>query len=117
MHHYPLFAPLAHSRLLSFVGSRSYGLYLLHWIVLQAVILPFVPDMHRGGTWGLMLRLAALLPVSIVLSHLSYRYIEKPGQAMGRRQMAHWDRRHSSRWAQKSYEDHASASQGGGRRR
>lgn len=109
-HNLPLFAPLAHSRLLSFVGARSYGLYLLHWIVLQALILPLVPDMHRGGTWGLALRVAALLPVSIWLSHLSYRYIEKPGQALGRHLMEHWDRRRQLDLTEKSSAAKPSAS-------
>ena len=79
------------SRLLAYVGIRSYSLYLWHWLILQAVLLRFVPDMHMTGTEGLLVRVAVLLPLSLGVSVVSYRFIEQPGIRYGRR----WIARHA----------------------
>lgn len=83
---------LARNRVLAYIGTRSYSLYLWHWLVLQAILLPYVPDMHLPGTEGMLLRVAALLPLSMGLSIVSYRYIERPGISYGKR----WVARHGA---------------------
>lgn len=90
-HHLPMLAPISRSRLLAYLGKRSYSLYLFHWIILQAVVLRWLPHMHQAGPEGLWLRLAALLPLSVLFSELGYRFIEKPGMAYGKRWIEkHW---------------------------
>ncbi len=89
-HNVPAFRLIAQSRVFAYVGTRSYSLYLLHWILLQAILVRYVPGMHQPGTWGLVLRLAVLLPLSLGLSIVSYHYIEKPGMTYGKQ----WIHRH-----------------------
>ena len=59
-------------RPLRWVGERSYGIYLWHWPVFM-VTRPGL-DVPLGGTKLLILRLA----VTVLLAHLSYRYVEQP---------------------------------------
>jgi peptidoglycan/LPS O-acetylase OafA/YrhL len=69
---------------LTWLGQISYSLYLLHAIVL-GLLLRLVPDLPshdpliRAGA-GL-----AYLAVALTLAWLSYRFLELPGQALGRR--------------------------------
>jgi peptidoglycan/LPS O-acetylase OafA/YrhL len=58
--------------LLRWVGVRSYGIYLWHWPVFM-VTRPEL-DVPLNGLPLLALRLAA----TVLLAHLSYRYVEKP---------------------------------------
>lgn len=60
------------------VGDRSYSLYLWHWPLLV------VPAAVLGGPlprWALPVQVAA----AVVVSALSYRFVEQPFQAAGRR--------------------------------
>ncbi len=59
-------------RPLRWVGERSYGIYLWHWPVFM-VTRPGL-DVPLGGADLLALRLA----VTVLLAHLSYRYVEQP---------------------------------------
>ena len=56
---------------LVWIGKRSYGLYLYHWIVFQA---------HRKSAGrALDLReFAALMAITLVITEVSYRFIETP---------------------------------------
>lgn len=81
-HNHPGVRWLTHNRILRFVGTRSYSLYLIHWIVLDLVTrLPWADPHDLSAFW---LRLGAALTISLVLSDLSYRYIEKPGIRLGK---------------------------------
>jgi peptidoglycan/LPS O-acetylase OafA/YrhL len=69
---------------LTWLGQISYSLYLLHAVVLFLIprVIPDLPS-HRP-----LVRLAvgaAYLAVVITLAWLSYRFVEMPGQALGRR--------------------------------
>lgn len=57
---------------LRWIGKRSYGIYLWHWPVFM-VTRPGM-DVPLDGTTLLVLRLAA----TVLLAHLSYRYVEEP---------------------------------------
>ncbi len=88
-----LFAYLMRDRavpgVLTWLGQISYSLYLLHAIVLFLVPRA-VPDL---GTRTAAVRVAAglaYLIVVLVLAWLSYRIVELPGQALGRRLTARW---------------------------
>ncbi len=74
-------ARIADAALPRWLGERSYGLYLWHWpvFVLLAAALPAV---DRGGPEAWLLGLGALA-ISLVLTALSYRYIEQPVRRHG----------------------------------
>ncbi|MCH8620578.1 acyltransferase [Undibacterium sp. TS12] len=61
-----------------YLGRISYSLYLYHWLVIGLVAL-YLPETH------ILIRLLVITACSLLLSHLSYRYIEQTFQALGRR--------------------------------
>jgi len=77
-------------RVLAWLGTVSYSVYLLHPLVLH-VLDRLMP--HHGGARvprevGLPLRVgivAVMLGTLLTLSWLAYRYVEKPAQRFGRR--------------------------------
>lgn len=83
---------LIHNRILQYVGTRSYSLYLIHWFVLGLVSEWSLANAHTLA--GFFWRLGVTLGISLVASELSYRYIEKPGINWGKRVLdrLHWGR-------------------------
>ncbi len=75
---------LTHLRILEFIGKRSYSVYLIHWFVLKAFVLPWVPDANQGSILSFVVRTAAVLGISLGLAHLSYQYLEQPGIRLGK---------------------------------
>jgi peptidoglycan/LPS O-acetylase OafA/YrhL len=73
-------------RPLRWVGVRSYGIYLWHWPIFM-VTRPQL-DVHIDG-WPL---LALRLTATVLLAHLSYRYVESPVRrgALGRAWRESW---------------------------
>ncbi len=72
-----------------YLGRISYSLYLVHTIVLLAIV-----HLVDPGSLGLMIALFPLIFVlSIALADLSQRWIERPAQALGRRVAARVERR------------------------
>jgi len=63
-------------RVLSWLGVRSYSIYLLH---------PFVLVFLTPSGWPFWTFMPALLGTTILLATLSHRWIELPGIALGRR--------------------------------
>ncbi|MGV3732374.1 MAG: acyltransferase family protein [Microcella sp.] len=74
-------ARIADAALLRWLGERSYGLYLWHWPVL-VLLAAALPAVDRGGPEAWLLVLGALA-ISLVLTALSYRYIEQPVRRHG----------------------------------
>ena len=82
-----------------FIGKVSYSVYLLHFFVLE-ILLKVVPAItHSPNTFfgfefghlsSFFVLLAVLLAVSLVVANLSWRYIEQPGIALGRRLLKHF---------------------------
>ena len=66
------FAPLMSSRILIWIGERSYGIYLWHWVIFQ-VTRPSV-DL-AGALWAIN---AARILIVIALADISLRWIEIP---------------------------------------
>ncbi len=66
-----LAARLFAGKVLGYVGTRSYGLYLWHWPVYVAL------DEERTGLDGLVL-LTVRVAVSFALAEISYRIVETP---------------------------------------
>ena len=67
------FAPILSSRVLMWIGHRSYGIYLWHWVIFQ-VTRPSV-DLAAGSAIALD---AARILLVLALSDISLRYIEIP---------------------------------------
>lgn len=73
---------LLRSRVAVFVGTVSYGLYLWHYVVVR-----WVGDHLVDATQGLtMVKVTVVaLPASLALAWLSWRFVERPAIALGRR--------------------------------
>ncbi|MCK0113442.1 acyltransferase family protein [Ornithinimicrobium sp. F0845] len=67
-------------RPLSYLGERSYGIYLWHWPVLMivAALFPYAEGTLRG-----YVTLTAALVLTLVLSELCFRYVETPVRTHG----------------------------------
>ena len=71
---------------LSWLGVRSYGLYLFHAVVLNVLL--WCAEQPFGATlrtWPLALDVALVALVATALAHLTHKYVELPGVALGRR--------------------------------
>lgn len=74
-------APHLDARPLRWVGERSYGIYLWHWPLLLLAQAVFGEWASSGTGWlttGL-----CVLALTLVLSQLSYRYVEQPVRRLG----------------------------------
>jgi peptidoglycan/LPS O-acetylase OafA/YrhL len=67
-------------RVLVYLGTISYSVYLMHALVLLFPVPP-LPDVPA---------FAVLLTITIASAALTYRFIEKPGQLVGRRMIARY---------------------------
>lgn len=74
----PTLARLFSNRWLVWAGSISYGLYMLHPLVMEALVA--IRPVPQG--WTLML---LTLPLTLVVATLSWRYFEQPLLAMSAR--------------------------------
>jgi peptidoglycan/LPS O-acetylase OafA/YrhL/lysophospholipase L1-like esterase len=62
------------SAILVWIGRRSYGLYLYHWVIFQI----YRQDTKQLGTPLGLAEFVVLVAVSLALSEASYRFIETP---------------------------------------
>ncbi|MDO8711217.1 acyltransferase [Pseudomonas sp.] len=74
-------------RSIRWLGEISYSTYLLHGFVLWVMVqrLPLVMDLDARDTWTYLLLLAVCTCLLIVISSLTFLYIEKPGMSAGRK--------------------------------
>jgi peptidoglycan/LPS O-acetylase OafA/YrhL len=70
-------ARLLRSGVFRFFGKISYSLYLYHWLI-------FVLVQHYFGGYPFVIRVALMLPLSVFLGWVSYRWVERPGLQFGR---------------------------------
>jgi peptidoglycan/LPS O-acetylase OafA/YrhL len=79
---------ILHTRILTGLGRISYSFYLTHFAVLMCFSPRFVALINRRGiiepTLANLLGLSATVATTVVLSALSYRYIELPSIQLGR---------------------------------
>jgi len=70
---------LLRSTPLVWLGQRSYGLYVWHFLVQRQMVrlLDHVPGLWRGGTWDLI-RVGALVALSCGAASLSWVVVERP---------------------------------------
>jgi peptidoglycan/LPS O-acetylase OafA/YrhL len=79
-----LISAACRSRPFQFLGKISYSIYLTHALVLDAVsltVLHLFPDITKPLHFNLAMLLT--LPLTLILSALTYFLIEKPGMAVG----------------------------------
>jgi peptidoglycan/LPS O-acetylase OafA/YrhL len=80
---------------LTWLGRISYSLYLTHWVVMN--VMPPVPDSIPGYR---VLTFVVWMAITLVVSHLTYRYLEKPAMDLGHRVSRWWrQRRAAPGWA------------------
>ncbi|MBS0581913.1 MAG: acyltransferase [Proteobacteria bacterium] len=68
----------APTRLLIFLGTISYGLYVVHHFALYAVDALYARLPHIGFIAAILLRGVAAMALTIGLAMLSYRFLERP---------------------------------------
>jgi len=68
-----------------FIGKISFSLYLIHFAVLHFMDKYSFTDFHFNPLTNFVIRYAVLLGASSVISFMTYMYIERPGQNVGRR--------------------------------
>lgn len=78
-------ANVGENRVLSWIGTRSYGLYLWHWPVLVMVRTLF-PTAINSAMWWMQSVLAVV--VTGVICEASHRYVETPVRQRGFRDIA-----------------------------
>lgn len=69
--------PLISNRILAYIGEISYSFYLIHLPIMFYINFLFLP-IQKNFTALFFLKLLVILIVTLILSSLSYRYIEKP---------------------------------------
>ena len=71
------------SRIASWVGDRSYAIYILHYPLFEALVVLF--GQHLRLSYGQSVLLTALtgFPALLLLSDLAHRFIELPGIRLG----------------------------------
>lgn len=74
------------STVLVWIGRRSYGLYLYHWVIFQI----YRQDTKQLGTPLGLAEFVCLVALSLALSEVSYRFIETP---IRKGQLSAWFRR------------------------
>jgi peptidoglycan/LPS O-acetylase OafA/YrhL len=76
------------NRLLRGLGRISYSLYAVHLIVLKAIfpliVLSLGDLLFEAPLLGPTLALLTVVPISIALAAVAYRYVERPGIALGK---------------------------------
>jgi peptidoglycan/LPS O-acetylase OafA/YrhL len=68
-------------RPLAYLGQRSYGAYLLHFLALRVGYMMFGNDSTTAG----LLAAGFCLALTVPAAELLYRTIERPGRDCGRR--------------------------------
>lgn len=74
-------------RSIRWLGEISYSTYLLHGFVLWVMVqrLPLVLHLDARDTWTYLSLLAVCTCLLIVISSLTFLYVEKPGMAAGKK--------------------------------
>lgn len=70
---------------LAYLGEASYGVYILHPIFYNLVEALGVAALHHGVHIPVSVRLLSSIGLTLLGSHLSYRYFERPMMRLGRR--------------------------------
>ena len=77
---------LLSSRVMRYIGQRSYGIYLVHLLCLSATQ-RILPPRNTTRTWLLLVMTTA---VSLAVAEVLYRLVEHPAISLGRRLQQTW---------------------------
>ncbi|AWC20848.1 Acyltransferase family protein [Aminobacter sp. MSH1] len=73
------------NRTLVYLGQISYSVYLIHWIVISCLHRWAIRDHFESGTWAFFLALTVpALLITVSISALTYRFIERPFVRFGK---------------------------------
>jgi peptidoglycan/LPS O-acetylase OafA/YrhL len=78
------------NRVARWVGDRSYGIYVIHFVVLTFAVFELDVPAQRGGALEFAKWVAIVLPPSLLYGWASYQLVELP--------VRRWARRVSRRW-------------------
>ena len=82
---------------LVYLGEISYSIYMTHFAV-QILLLPVRKVLHvPRASLGFDLLLLGALPATVLVSHLSYQYLETPARRWLTRRFSNWSVRNSER--------------------
>ena len=81
-------SPVLVNRVAVFLGKISYSLYFVHFAVFQYLFFRWPAGLPLTGPGATLLALALVLAVAGSISYATYRWIELPGIALGRRLVA-----------------------------
>ncbi len=86
-------SPLLVNPLTVFLGKISYSLYFVHFAVFQGLFRLWPAGLAVTGWWSTPLALLLVLATAGAISAATYRWIELPGMALGRRWVARLESR------------------------
>jgi peptidoglycan/LPS O-acetylase OafA/YrhL len=75
------------------VGDRSYGIYVIHFVVLTFAVFELGVPAQRGGALEFAKWVAIVLPPSMLYGWASYRFVELPVRLRARRVSRRWQAR------------------------
>lgn len=85
-HNYRGIRWLIENRWLRYIGTRSYSIYLVHWLILAKICVLAFAAPATLTAW--LMRLGVGLLASLVVSEITFRWVEQPAIALGRRWIA-----------------------------
>jgi peptidoglycan/LPS O-acetylase OafA/YrhL len=83
---------ILNNRVVQLIGKVSYSAYILHFIIL--LFLEKLGFLNWAGSnkFGFPITILVLLGLTTIFSLITYRFIEQPGQNVGRWLIAKWER-------------------------
>lgn len=66
------------SRTARFIGARSYGVYVVHWPLLQIILFLLQDEFSADVTISACMLAAALIPATLIIAELLHHAVERP---------------------------------------
>jgi peptidoglycan/LPS O-acetylase OafA/YrhL len=74
-------------------GDRTYGIYVIHYVVIAFAVFELGIPAQRGGTLEFVKWVAIVLPPSLLYGWASYQLVELPARRWARRVSRRWQPR------------------------
>jgi peptidoglycan/LPS O-acetylase OafA/YrhL len=85
--------PVLVNPVITYIGKISFSLYLVHFAVLYWLNAAHLVDYTGHPIVDLVIRYGLVLLLSGLLAHFLYRFVEVPGQQLGKRLIQRWESR------------------------